>query len=66
MSLGVALLHDNVTWFTTSVTDKPQEKLITPPTKGKASTKKALDNLLEGLIKEHGSFLKKAVKYYLL
>jgi hypothetical protein len=48
MILGVALPHDNVTWFTTSVTDKPQEKPITPPKKGKASTKKTLDNLLEG------------------
>jgi GLPGLI family protein len=66
MILGVALPHDNVTWFATSVTDKPLEKPITAPIKGKASTPKTLNTILESIIKQHGEFLRKAVKYYFL
>jgi GLPGLI family protein len=66
MILGVAMPHDNVTWFATSVTDKPLEKPLIPPVKGKAMTPKALNATLEGLIKQWGPFLKNAVKYYFL
>jgi len=41
MILGVALPHDNITWFAKSVTDKPVTE-IKPPTKGKPTDNKGL------------------------
>lgn len=39
MILGVALPHENVTWFATKVTETPQNDIL-PPKKGKATDEK--------------------------
>ena len=66
MILGLALPHDHVTWFATSVSDKPLEKPLTPPTKGKAVDKKALQKTLESSFKQYGEDLQTVLKIYML
>ena len=66
MILGVALPHDNVTWFATSVIDKPLEKPLSAPVKGKVLTETGLNKTLESLIKDEGAWFKSVLKYYLL
>lgn len=66
MILGVALPHENMTWFATSVTDKPLEKPLTPPAKGKATDNKGLRKTLESSLKQYGEYLQMALKIYML
>lgn len=66
MILGVALPHDHVTWFATSVSDKPLDKPIVPPAKGKVVDTMGLRKTLESALKQYGDYLKKALKIYLL
>ena len=53
MILGIALPHDNVTWFATKIREVPVTpgELI-PPSKGKAVTKRQLDEMLAPIIKD--------------
>ncbi len=46
MILGVALPHENVTWFATSVKDNDTLKEIKPPAKGKATDNTGLRKTL--------------------
>ncbi|GAB3936880.1 GLPGLI family protein [Mucilaginibacter myungsuensis] len=63
MILGVAMPHDNITWFATKVTDVtiPENKIVAPA-KGKVvdrkSLKKKLDESLDDWGSEGRSFLK--------
>lgn len=66
MILGVALPHENITWFATSVIDKPLEKPLVPPIKGKATDNKGLRKTLESSLKQYGDYLQMALKIYML
>jgi len=67
MILGVALPHDNTTWFATKVTDVgiPSAKLA-PPTKGKPVNNKTLRTTLEAATGDWGSESKLILKAALL
>jgi GLPGLI family protein len=56
MILGVALPHENITWFATKVTDKtiPQNAVV-PPEKGKAVTNKEFFSTLKSAVKDWGN-----------
>lgn len=63
MILGVALPHENITWFATSVKDKP----VTPaelkaPVKGKPVSTKGLNDTLNGVLKDWGSYAQTVLK----
>ena len=66
MILGVALPHDHITWFATSVTDKPLEKPIAPITKGKLTTSTDLRKTLQGLLKQYGEHVQPYIKAFML
>jgi GLPGLI family protein len=66
MILGLALPHEHVTWFATSVTDKPLEKPLSPPVKGKLTDNKGLRSTLETALKQYGEYLQTALKIYTL
>ncbi|MEJ6981766.1 GLPGLI family protein [Pedobacter sp. P351] len=66
MILGVALPHENITWFATSVTDKPLAKPLVSPAKGKLTDNKGLRKILESSLKQYGEYLSMALKIYLL
>jgi GLPGLI family protein len=52
MILGVALPHENVTWFATKVTDVPiEDKTLVPPKKGKPVNNKELHDKLVSVMK---------------
>ncbi len=56
MILGVALPHENVTWFATKVTDVTIDpKVLTPPKKGKISNRKDLRKILDDAMKGWGA-----------
>ncbi|WP_428329751.1 GLPGLI family protein [Mucilaginibacter sp.] len=57
MILGVALPHENITWFATKVTEMPVDnKALVPPKKGKATNKKELRKTLDGAMKDWGTW----------
>lgn len=57
MILGVALPHENITWFATKVTEKVvDEKALTPPKKGKPTDNKGLRKTLDNAIKDWGNW----------
>lgn len=67
MILGLALPHDNLSWFAKSVTDKPiEDKLLSPPSKGKPTDKKGLLLILNKFVKNWGSSAKSWIKDYML
>jgi len=67
MILGVALPHENITWFATSVTEKSgQAAAIKPPTKGKPQTNAEFKKTVEGSMKNWGALGKEALKPVLL
>ncbi len=67
MILGVALPHENITWFAKTITDKSiLSTAITPPTKGKATTNKGLRNIINGALKDWGTYGKTALKAFML
>jgi len=53
MILGVALPHENITWFATKVNDKPVPSLKVPA-KGKVVTNKELRATLSSVVKNWG------------
>lgn len=67
MILGVALPHDNITWFATKVTDVgiPPAKL-TPPAKGKPVNNKTLRTTLEAAMVDWGKYSQTILKAALL
>jgi GLPGLI family protein len=57
MILGLALPHENVTWFATKVTEVAvPEKDLAPPTKGKPTDNKGLTAILLGAMKNWGEY----------
>jgi GLPGLI family protein len=55
MILGVALPHENVTWFATKVTDNGQPAdAIVPPKKGKPADGKKFRETLQSALKDRG------------
>lgn len=67
MILGIALPHDNVTWFAKTVTDKTVENnIIIPPVKGKATDNKGLTATLNSALKEWGDDAKFYLKNFML
>ena len=67
MILGVALPHENITWFAKKVTDKPIESsVIMPPAKGKPATNKSLPIILNSTFKQWGEEGKSYLKTFAL
>lgn len=67
MILGVALPHENITWFATKVTDTPvNDNALVPPTKGKATNNKAFRATLMAALKNWGTYAQKALKAFSL
>jgi GLPGLI family protein len=65
MILGVALPHENVSWFATSVTDRgvlPKE--LASPTKGKATDNKGLKEILMKALKDWGDYAQSSLKAF--
>ncbi len=67
MILGLALPHDHVTWFATSVTDAavPADKLKIP-TKGKAVNNKQLYDILKSALKSWGKSAHQTFKWAMM
>ena len=67
MILGVALPHENITWFATKVTEMTVEnKALTPPKKGKPVNFKELHKKLDDAIKDWGTEGHAYLKVFLL
>jgi GLPGLI family protein len=67
MILGLALPHENVSWFATKVTELTvTEKDLVPPTKGKPTNDKGLQTILKGAMKDWGEYAQFILKAYLL
>ncbi|QNK63346.1 GLPGLI family protein [Pedobacter sp. PAMC26386] len=67
MILGLAMPHENVTWFAKSVSDRPvSANKLFPPTKGKATDKKGLTLTLTNALKGWGEYAKGMYKSFLL
>lgn len=67
MILGVALPHENITWFASSVSDRPvPPTALVPPKKGKATTNKALKETLLSIMKNWGSSAQSILKDFML
>ncbi len=67
MILGVALPHENITWFAKIVHDKAVPAgTITPPKKGKVTTSAGLVTTLKNALKNWGEYAQMQLKGYLL
>jgi GLPGLI family protein len=67
MILGVALPHDNTSWFAKTVTDKTIEPaVIVPPSKGKPLDNKGLLTTINNAMKDWGEYGKSYIKALLL
>jgi len=67
MILGVALPHENITWFATKVTDVlATQKPIAPPTKGKPTDNKGLSKTLHAALKDWGKYAQTDLKAFSL
>jgi len=67
MILGVALPHENITWFAKTVTDKPvTANELKVPTKGKATNNKSLRETINSALKDWGDYAQSALKAFLL
>jgi GLPGLI family protein len=67
MILGVALPHDNVTWFATKVTDTiVPETSLKVPAKGKVVTYAGLKTTLTNVMKDWGEYGRKFFSIFLL
>jgi GLPGLI family protein len=67
MILGVALPHENITWFATRVSDvtHPANSIVAP-TKGKAMDLKGFSTMLTDALKSWGDYAKSALKAFML
>ncbi|WP_183576298.1 GLPGLI family protein [Mucilaginibacter sp. X5P1] len=67
MILGVALPHENVTWFATKVNDMSiEDKALTPPKKGKPVTNQTFQTTLQPVMKNWGDYKQIYLKAFLL
>ncbi|QJD98105.1 GLPGLI family protein [Mucilaginibacter robiniae] len=67
MILGVALPHENITWFATKVTDQTiAANIIKPPVKGKPVDNKQLQATFKSVMKDWGNYSQIALKAFLL
>ncbi len=67
MILGVALPHENITWFATNVTDTPiGDDKLKAPTKGKVVNKLQLFTTLKAALKKWGNDANDALKAFML
>ncbi|RYE19182.1 MAG: GLPGLI family protein [Sphingobacteriaceae bacterium] len=67
MILGVALPHENITWFATKVNEVTIDpKNLNPPTKGKPVNNKQLRTTLQAALKDWGDYAKESFKALLL
>ncbi|MGY4383591.1 GLPGLI family protein [Pedobacter sp. UYP24] len=67
MILGVALPHENITWFAKTVTDQSiSATAVKPPLKGKATDNKGLRDIINGALKDWGAYGKTALKAFML
>ncbi|TKC07632.1 GLPGLI family protein [Pedobacter frigoris] len=67
MILGVALPHENITWFAKTVTDKSVSTAeMKIPSKGKAATYKSLKETINSALKDWGDHAKSALKAFSL
>ena len=67
MILGVALPHDHITWFATSVTEQlVDESKLTIPMKEKAVSNKELFATLKGALKSWGKWANEVFKWSML
>jgi len=65
MILGVALPHENVTWFATKVSETVVPvKDMAPPKHGKPTTRKGLMDILKGATKDWGDYAKSYLKSF--
>ncbi|WP_316822132.1 GLPGLI family protein [Pedobacter gandavensis] len=63
MILGVALPHENISWFATSVKDRPVNAAeLKAPAKGKVLNTKGLYDILNGIVKDWGSYARTILK----
>ena len=67
MILGLALPHENVTWFATKVTDTPVAvNTLVPPKKGKATDFEGLVTTIKAALKDWGDYAQASLKAFLL
>ncbi|QIL39309.1 GLPGLI family protein [Pedobacter sp. HDW13] len=67
MILGLALPHQNISWFATKVTEVTvPEKDLTPPTKGKPIDNKGLTDKITSALKNYGPEALSALKAFSL
>jgi GLPGLI family protein len=67
MILGVALPHENVTWFATKVNEiAVDEKSLVPPKKGKVVTNQQLAATLKNVMKDWGTYANPYLKAFSL
>ena len=66
MILGVALPHENLTWFATKVNDTTlPDNVPVPPKKGKKTDNKGFRATLETAVKDQGSVEADFLKQFL-
>jgi len=67
MILGVALPHENITWFAKTVTDKSiSANELKIPAKGKPVNNKTLRETINAALKDWGDYAQSALKAFLL
>ncbi|HEY5327656.1 MAG TPA: GLPGLI family protein [Mucilaginibacter sp.] len=67
MILGVALPHENITWFATKVTETAVDpKAVLPPKKGKPVNNKELGKILVAAMKDWGTYAQASLKAFSL
>ena len=67
MILGVALPHENITWFATKVNDAPvAAQMMVAPAKGKVMTFTAFQAFITNALKSWGNYAKAALKAFVL
>jgi len=67
MILGVALPHENITWFATKVTETTiDDKALAPPKKGKPVNNKQLKETLSAAMKDWGNYAQASLKAFSL
>lgn len=65
MILGVAMPHENITWFATEVTEATVDsKAMIPPKKGKSVNRKDFLKTLNGAMKDWGNYAQAALKAF--
>lgn len=67
MILGVALPHENVSWFATSIKDRPvTDAELKAPVKGKQMNNKGLMDTIHAALKDWGEYAQVALKAFSL